>query len=92
MLTSNSQRALKTFSSKLGSTRLGVSLCIVVSVSRRSGRTVDKDVSRQTAEVGDLPAESVLARGWGDAELPYGADEDDSSASGDRTGLWPTDD
>lgn len=69
-LTSNSQSALRTFSSKLGSTKLTTSLGMVDSVSFRS--TVNGILSRRL-DGDDLPSESELDRGGGEDCFP-GAD------------------
>ena len=66
-LTSSSQSALNTFSSKDGSTKLGVPLFIVEKVSRRSIANVWALSRQDWCEVGDLVAplkagESVLER------------------------------
>lgn len=94
-LTSNSHSALKTFSSKLGSTKLDTSLRMVDSVSFRS--TVIGMLSRRL-DVDDLPSESELDLGGGDdcfpcAEMNAGVVAD--SCRNDRLpgwrpyGVWP---
>lgn len=66
-LTSSSHSALKTFSSKLGSTKLAMSLGMAERVSFRS--TVTGTLSRRL-DVDDLPRESELDRGGGDDGFP----------------------
>jgi hypothetical protein len=61
VITSSSHNARSTFSSNVGSTKLGVPLCMVVNVSRRSVK--DAALSRQGWDFGDFPEESVLERG-----------------------------
>jgi hypothetical protein len=65
-LTSISHNALRTFSSKLGSTKLATSLGIVDNVSFRS--MVIGMLSRRL-DMEDLPKESELDRGGGEDDL-----------------------